>query len=247
MKKGREIEIQSTGVWRTKKEEKKEDERLEGKEGTKGEEKASEVVSHKTIKEGKIEETGEGPAISEGEEFDRDYFEVGNKSNYHGYPDDNILKNLKEKADLIVKFFSSRAVLLEVGCAKGYLVKILRERGLKVFGVDISGYAIQEAEDTVEGFVQIADIRGKLPYRDNEFDGVISVDVLEHIEEEKVSQVLGEFKRVGKKQMHFVTFGSGISPNEKDKTHKTMKGQDWWGKKFEEAGFSPENFTVPPL
>ena len=242
----KDIKVEPTGIWRFKKKEEGGSEGLERQEKIKREKEEPKIVSRETKAERKDEEQRERAGVEE--EFDRDYFESGTKSNYKGYPDPNILKMLQGKADLIEKFFpSNRAVLLEVGCAKGFLVKMLREKGFKVFGIDISGYAIQNAEESIKSFVQIADIRERLPFKDNEFNGVLSVDVLEHIEEEKIGLVLKELKRVGQKQLHFVTFGEGLDPNDKDKTHKTMKPQEWWGKKFLEADIAKENFSVPSL
>ena len=38
--------------------------------------------------------------------------------------------------------------VLDVGCAKGFLVEALRDQGLEAFGIDISEYAVQ-SKDTM--------------------------------------------------------------------------------------------------
>ena len=47
-------------------------------------------------------------------------------------------------ADKIVELFNPKTVL-DAGCACGYLVAALRDRGVGAYGVDISEYAINHA------------------------------------------------------------------------------------------------------
>ena len=44
-------------------------------------------------------------------------------------------------ADKIIDIFNPKFVL-DAGCACGYLVEALRDRGVEAFGIDISEYAI---------------------------------------------------------------------------------------------------------
>ena len=44
---------------------------------------------------------------------------------------------------------------LDVGCAKGFLVEALRDRGVEAWGVDMSEYAIGEVREDIRGFCRV--------------------------------------------------------------------------------------------
>src|SRR5262249_36252556 len=54
-------------------------------------------------------------------------------------------------ADHVVKDIGPRTVL-DVGCAKGFLVEALRDRGVDAYGLDVSEYAIGQPRDDIRGF-----------------------------------------------------------------------------------------------
>src|SRR5437868_9639087 len=54
-------------------------------------------------------------------------------------------------ADEIISRVNPRTVL-DVGCAKGFLVECLRDRGVDAFGFDISDYAIGEIRSDIKQF-----------------------------------------------------------------------------------------------
>ena len=64
--------------------------------------------------------------------------------------------------------------LLDFGCARGYLVKALRMRGVNAFGYDSSEWAVENCDEGVKGYVS-----NVLP--DERFDHIIAKDCLEHI------------------------------------------------------------------
>lgn len=45
---------------------------------------------------------------------------------------------------------------LDVGCAKGFLVEALRDRGIEAFGIDISEYAIGEVRSDIRPYCLVA-------------------------------------------------------------------------------------------
>lgn len=69
--------------------------------------------------------------------------------------------------------------ILDFGCARGYVVKVLRRMGYDAYGVDISEWAIRNADGEVRPYVNLS-VNGPslLP---REFDWVIAKDVLEHV------------------------------------------------------------------
>jgi len=72
--------------------------------------------------------------------------------------------------------------VLDLGCAKGYLVDVLREKGIEAFGVDISKYAIEQGPDKIRPYLEVCDLNTEnLPYPDNYFDCIICMGTLEYI------------------------------------------------------------------
>lgn len=69
--------------------------------------------------------------------------------------------------------------VLDAGCAYGFLVEKLRERGVEAFGIDISTYAIEQVHPTVQPYCRVASITEPFGRR---YDLVVCQEVLEHLE-----------------------------------------------------------------
>jgi 2-polyprenyl-3-methyl-5-hydroxy-6-metoxy-1,4-benzoquinol methylase len=127
--------------------------------------------------------------------YDRQYYR-GKNSNYLFW-----YRNLKARffwrrrlamIDAIAGRKNAR--LLDVGCAFGYFLKFL-ERRCQVHGVDISGYAVQQARALLSdgSRIKVFDIRDGIPFKE-QFDVITAFDVMEHIE--NPLQVLESFKKM---------------------------------------------------
>jgi 2-polyprenyl-3-methyl-5-hydroxy-6-metoxy-1,4-benzoquinol methylase len=75
----------------------------------------------------------------------------------------------------------AQGVILDYGCGRGDFTHLLKPYGSSIHGVDVSEKAIQLARQTSPeiDFKLLSD--SKIPFPDNYFDTIISVDVLEHI------------------------------------------------------------------
>ncbi len=96
----------------------------------------------------------------------------------------NILKNL-------ARFLPEKGKVLDVGCDDGRVGKRLMQKipGLKFYGIDI--------QDNRKSLIPRKIYNGKkIPYPDNSFDSVITVDVLHHTT--YIPTLLKEMKRVSK-------------------------------------------------
>lgn len=67
--------------------------------------------------------------------------------------------------------------ILDFGCARGYYVRALREMGFKAYGYDISGWAIENADEYAKPFLMPTMSRFGL----RSIDWIMAKDVLEHI------------------------------------------------------------------
>jgi len=99
----------------------------------------------------------------------------------------------------IVAHFGLRAGhhVLDVGCAKGFLVKdlMLVCPGLRVYGLDISEYALRSAEPEARGRL----VRGtadQLPFRAGAFDVVLCINVIHNLDRPRCLTALREIERL---------------------------------------------------
>ena len=152
------------------------------------------------------------------------------------------------------KHFSltSSSSLLDVGCAKGFMLHDLVELipGISVSGVDVSDYAIEHAMEDVRSKVQVADARN-LPFADNSFDVVIAINTIHNLEREDCAKALREIERVSRKGS-FITVDAYRDDEEKERmfawnlTAKTIMSVDEWVAFFDEVGYTGDYYWFVP-
>lgn len=93
------------------------------------------------------------------------------------------LEDRNNSHTLMVELVGSNKKVLDVGCANGYLAKVLGERGCSVSGVEYDAAAAEEArphlEQLVVGDLETLDLTAELGT--GRFDVVVFGDVLEHL------------------------------------------------------------------
>lgn len=125
---------------------------------------------------------------------------------------------------------TARGKTLDIGCAMGYIVRRLRGRGVDVWGLDISEYAISHAPEDVKPYLK-AGSADSLPWGDKEFDMVVSFSTFEHLPKGIVEKAISEAIRVAKKGIISVT--PGDSPHfDEDVSHQTKQPLSWWREQF---------------
>jgi SAM-dependent methyltransferase len=80
-------------------------------------------------------------------------------------------------ADGIVRELRPASVL-DAGCAMGFLVEALRERGVNASGIDVSEFAVSQVHESVRGHCSVGSLTEPLPRR---YDLIVCIEVLEHI------------------------------------------------------------------
>mgnify|MGYP001180426168 CR=1 FL=1 len=135
--------------------------------------------------------------------FDFDYWDGDRKICYGGY---SYIEGRWEKiARSISKHYElpSDAKILDIGCGKGYLLydflKILPKA--EIYGLDISKYAISNGKEEIRNFLNIGNANN-LPWKDNFFDLVISINTLHCLHSYDLYKALTEIERVGKKNKY---------------------------------------------
>jgi 2-polyprenyl-3-methyl-5-hydroxy-6-metoxy-1,4-benzoquinol methylase len=89
-------------------------------------------------------------------------------------------------SDHIVRSLRPRTVL-DAGCAKGFLVEALWERGVEAHGIDFSLYAISEVRKDMQPYCRCASLTEPIEGR---FDLVTCFEVLEHIPDGAVQEAI---------------------------------------------------------
>ena len=92
--------------------------------------------------------------------FNREYFdgESGKPGYYQKrYEFNRLYPHFEFIAMQIKKYFNPKTVL-DIGCAKGFLVLAFRNLSIEAYGVDISEYAISNAPNEVKQYLYKVDI-----------------------------------------------------------------------------------------
>lgn len=114
--------------------------------------------------------------------------------------------------------------VLEIGCARGYILKRLEDAGIPVCGLEVSKHCYGTR---VVKHVHKHDLtKFPWPVKDKEYDLCFSIATLEHIPEDKIPELAQELERVSKRGLHGVDFGD--KDDGFDKTHCTMHDKAWW-------------------
>ena len=162
--------------------------------------------------------------------YDKEYFTPGKKSSYAlPYTWEN------EKNERLIMAYNLKKILnplkvLDVGCAKGFLVKAFLKNGVDAYGCDISNWAVENCEPETKGKLLVCDIKKGLPYGDNSFDLITCLGTLEHIEIPYLNYVIEELSRVTSK---WVYISVPISLNMEnrpcgDPSHVTYINPSFW-------------------
>ncbi len=146
------------------------------------------IVSRKKNKNYKV--------IQIAQKFGKEYFDGDRKYGYGGYFYDGRWKRVVSN---FIKYYNLKSGdrVLDVGCAKGFLVKDFLDRGIDVYGIDISNYAIDNCHKDVVSRVKVASAKS-LPFPDKSFKLVISINTLHNLNKSECTIAMKEIMRVSK-------------------------------------------------
>ncbi len=135
-------------------------------------------------------------------------------------------------ADRIVKDLRP-ATVLDAGCAMGYLVAALRDRGVEAYGIDISEYAISMVREDIKPFCVVGSLTEPLPQAlPQRYDLVITIEVLEHLYAEDGRKAIQNLCKLSDK----IIFSS--TPDDfTERTHVNVQQREYWARIFAAEGF----------
>lgn len=177
--------------------------------------------------------------LPDGKFFDADYFERGPESgkgwlrNYRWMP----RRSFKEALALIDYMdIDEQSLVLDVGCAKGFIVKALRILGIDADGCDISEYALSFAPKGCWHCESIESWAGK------SYSHAFVKDMLEHNTPEQLDLVLKLIASVSSRLLAVVPMGDNgiyrIKEYHQEITHLIAQDEAWWRGAFKAAGWS---------
>lgn len=181
--------------------------------------------------------------------FGREYFDGDRSQGYGGYRYDGRWVRIAER------FRDAYGIrpgtrLLDVGCAKGFLLHDVRQviPGVEVFGLDISAYAIEQALDDVRPRIARG-TAAALPFADAAFDVVICINTIHNLPLDACRRALREIERVkrpgGRAYVQvdsWLTEAQRVDFERWQLTAQTYFDRAGWEALFAEAGYTGDYY-----
>ena len=184
--------------------------------------------------------------------FGKEYFDGDRNYGYGGYfynPKywNKVVKDFKKKYKL-----NKQSRILDVGCGKGFMLYEFQKLipGIKLYGLDISKYAIKNSVRSIKKKLIVGNCT-KLPFTDNFFDLVISINTLHNLPKTHCVKAIKEVQRVTKKNS-FITVDAYKNNLEKKRmfmwnlTAKTLLHEKSWEKLFKYCNYKGDYYWFKP-
>lgn len=131
--------------------------------------------------------------------YGKDFWDGDRRFGYGGYRYDGRWEGVAQQ---LINTYSlpDNARILDVGCGKGFLLYELSRLlpNATVAGFDISDYSCSNAKEEIRDSIFVHKAQDSYPYRDKEFDLVISLMTLHNLQVFDLKTAFGEIERVGK-------------------------------------------------
>ena len=184
--------------------------------------------------------------------FDKEFFDGDRKNGYGGYYYNS--KFWTEVVKDLNNFYKLKngSKILDIGCGKGFMLFDFMKLNpnFVLEGIDISDYAITNAVPEVKKFLKVGDAKN-LPYENNSFDLVISINTTHNLEINQCKKALSEMERVSRKDKYLIV-DAYSNEIEKDRifawnlTAKTILSTNEWINLFGEASYTGHYYWFRP-
>ena len=181
-------------------------------------------------------------------QFGKEYFDGDRMYGYGGYYYNErfwkaTVKRFRDRYQL-----PDDGSVLDVGCAKGFMMHDFKTLmpSVTIAGIDISQYAYDNAIEDMKPFIRVGNAN-ELPYPDNSFDLVISVNTVHNLPLRECKQALREIQRVSRVHA-FIVVDSWRNDAERkgflkwNLTAKTYMHVDDWVALFKEVGYEGDYY-----
>ena len=182
--------------------------------------------------------------------FDFDYWDGDRRICYGGY---KYIEGRWEKvARKFIEYYNlnSNSKVLDIGCGKGYLMYDLLKLipSIEIHGLDISKYAIEKSKEEIKSRI-IHGTATDLPWPDNYFDFVYSINTIHCLHAYDLEKSLKEIERVGKEQK-YICVESFRNESEKAnllywqvtcEAFHSPRAWEWW---FEKTGYKGDHSFI---
>ena len=206
--------------------------------------------ANRNVKARGLEKTEKDREIAR--KFGKEFFDGDRSHGYGGFSYNP--KFWSPVVPTLKKYFSlsSNTSLLDVGCAKGFMLNDIAKaiEGISLKGIDISEYAIANSIEGMRQNLVVANAKD-LPFDNNSFDVVISINTVHNLEKDELAQALQEIERVSKDKS-FITVDAYNSEDEKERmyawnlTAKTIMSVDEWVSFFNDVGYTGDYYWFIP-
>ncbi len=139
--------------------------------------------------------------MQKAKEYEVDYWDGDRRYGYGGYRYDGRWKPVAER---LIELYSlaDNARILDVGCGKAHLLYELNNLlpAADLTGFDISRHGIGDAPEAIREQLHIRRAEDEYPWKEKEFDLVLSLGCLHNLRLPELEQALREVERVGKRK-----------------------------------------------
>ena len=182
--------------------------------------------------------------------WDHDYWDGDRRINYGGYR--YLPGRWAPVGQAMIDHYNLQPNdrVLDIGCGKGFQLYELTQLlpGLDVWGTDISEYAIKHAKNDIKDRLLVCNANA-LPFPDNHFDFVFSINTLHNLHNYDLDKALREMERVGK-QHKYLCVESYRTEEEKTnllywqvtcEAFCTPEEWEWW---FKRTGYTGDHSFI---
>lgn len=124
--------------------------------------------------------------------------------------------------------------MLEVGCGPGGNIGWLQDKGLQMYGIDLSSAMLRAA--LRNDITRLAQGNATaLPIASKSVDSVITVTVLQHNDDDSAARILAELARVARHRVHLFEDTGAVAIH--DRASHWLRKPDWYVKELARAGY----------
>jgi methionine biosynthesis protein MetW len=118
------------------------------------------------------------------------------------------IPKIGERVEVASRYVNKCNRLLDVGCGEGVIAPFLKEKALKIYGIDKSRDALKKAKENGLRVKWVDLDKTKIPFKNHFFDTVTCLDVIEHVKEP--ADLIKEIHRALKKHGRFILSSPNI-------------------------------------